>query len=141
MWVFCKDGFFSVVQHNTDANILQIRGRVRADLENLAEAVGYSSEDVFEIAGADYLYRINLPRGTFGGYMLEAVDELTYTTNVKGTLSGDDKERGRAMMGVWDSMARLQPVPPYAGGPDQGFAVMDDDFSDLADDADFDGVE
>lgn len=113
MWIFTTDGFFSVVQHKDDSNILQIRGRVRADLENLAGKVGYDSDDVFEIDGADYLYRLNLPRGTFAGYMLEAVDDITYTTDVKGTLSKDDKPRKRALMSIWRAMSKLQPRPPY----------------------------
>lgn len=107
MWIFTKDGFYSAVQHNQDASMLQVRARRQDDLERLAAALECDA-DIIAMDDADYRYRMNVRRDEFAGYMVEAVDDITYTTNVKGTLARGDSARQHAMMDVWSAMYRLQ---------------------------------
>lgn len=108
MWIFTVDGFYSVVQHNKNSDMVQIRARRRDDLERLSVATGVDSADIIKIDDADYRWRLNVHREDFADYTSRAVYNIRYETNVKGTLSRNDKKRKSAMMDVWRAMYKLQ---------------------------------
>lgn len=113
MWIFTRDGFYSAVQHNEKSDLLQVRARRRDDLERLAAALGYRDAPIIEMREADYRWRLNVDRDDFAGYMVEAVHDIDYETNVKGTLSRNDSSRSHAMMDVWGAMYRMQVDEAY----------------------------
>ncbi len=145
MWIFNTDGFFSVVQHNSKPDIVQVRARVRTDLESLKAAIDNEDDkdlglqpldcdDIVEMRDADYRFRMDVDRLAFAEYMLESVMHVDYTTDVKGNLAGGDKRRKDAMMNVWHAMHRLQ-------DDEAQHSLSDDDFFDLLDQDDDDETD
>lgn len=115
MWIFTRDGFFSVTQNTrTDDNTLMVRARVETDLEKFLQRIKLDTE-IIETPKSDYRYRVIVPRGLWVKYLTEMVGDLDYT-NVKDTLAPmkTEAQRHSAMMGCWTAMARLQPGGAYA---------------------------
>lgn len=111
MWLMNKNGFFSLVQHNQDEDVLMIRARVRADLE---EAFPDDIDQIVETIDGDYRYRISLPREQVKQYVASTLDDLTYTSHAKEEMSaGKEPGRIRAYMSVWSTLGDLQPGGPY----------------------------
>lgn len=97
-----------------------VRARVRADLDRLAtklEAANVKLDPVIESSPlADYRYRLIVPRGAWGEYLVSAANDIDYT-NVKDTLAPMKTEslRHKAMMACWSAMHALQPSRPWPG--------------------------
>lgn len=150
MWVFTKEGFFSVTlnQRDESGDTLLVRARVRGDLVNLIDYVEdmdqeaasacFDDDPIIETPHADYRYRVVMPRYWWGYYLSMVVDDLDYT-NVKDTLAPMSTESVRhgAMMGVWASMGRLQPGGPYGEGYWDPHVDVPDDYQPSL----FDGVD
>lgn len=110
MWIFTKDGFFSVTYNKRDDDgTLMVRARVREDLERVRLLLGLDAE-VIESKRSDYRYRLIMSRGAWEIYVSQAVRDIDYT-NVKDTLAPmkTDPERHRAMLKCWSAMYALQP--------------------------------
>ncbi len=103
MWIMTKDGFFSVVRHKDDPTKMMVRVRVREDLVK-----AFGNEDIVEDDKADYRFRKAV--GTFDVmvYMSQSVENIDYTTNVKGTIDQGDSDRHRALYETWDAWYTLQ---------------------------------
>lgn len=111
MWIFTKEGFFSVVA-TSEPDELMVRARVREDLENYIDFMGaVPGPEIIETPHADYRYRIITARDEWAEYVSAAASDLDYT-NVKGTI-GRGAARHRAMMRVWGAMGNLQDGGPY----------------------------
>ena len=110
MWVINKSGFFSVVQHNKDADVLMIRARV---VDDLVRAFPDDTDKIVEMESADYRYRISLPRKEVEAWMLEELDDVTYTSHAKEEMSKGKPGRHAAYMRVWGILGDLQPGGPY----------------------------
>lgn len=148
MWLFTREGFFSVVQDKGDFMKLVVRTRRRGDLERLSIALN-THLDIIEGAGTDYQYRAVVDRVAFRDYMAEGIDGIDYTTGVKDKIDCGENDRHTAMYRVWSAMMSLQPVDNAWGslaasyGHD-GPTAWDDStsrFDDYFDDADFDPDE
>ena len=108
MWIFTKEGFFSVVEDKyCGKDELMVRARVKSDLVRLAQKMDISF-DILVIDHSDYRYRGKIARTVWENYCSLSAAEIDYS-NVKGTISGDDHERSDAYMGVWSSLFSLQP--------------------------------
>jgi hypothetical protein len=112
MWVFSKEGFFSIVKKDCEADQLLVRARIRGDLENILRPIvkaGYGPFTVVEVPHADYRYRVVLPAWMVGDYLGAAVDAIDYD-NFKNSLPTNEnrRERSAAYMEVWAAMRHWQ---------------------------------
>jgi hypothetical protein len=107
MWVFTKQGFYSVVQDRYDPAVLLVRARVRGDIERL-----WPTAKVVEDEGADYAYRARLSRAAVSRTLAQAIKEIDYE-NYKSSIK--DHRRTPWYLMVWDSMLRMQDALGRAG--------------------------
>jgi hypothetical protein len=109
MWLFSKQGFFSVVRHVHLPDHLLVRARLREDADRLARLLAETAGRPFTplvTPNADYRYRLEVPRADFARVMVRLVEELDYG-NFKLAVHGDPA-RDRAYGRVWSIMAELQ---------------------------------
>jgi hypothetical protein len=103
MWIFTKEGFFSVVQDDyCAADELMVRARWRKDLVRLADRLGLKKK-ILAINHADYQYRMKVRRLVWADYCCQAALGVDYS-NVKGTIAQGDKKRSRAYMDAWGAL-------------------------------------
>jgi hypothetical protein len=108
MWLFLPFGFYSIVQHRLDSNVLLVRARARADLVALLEYVGLRAP-IQRTPEADYPYRVSLPReelgqvlSDFAGYALDYENFKAEVARVQGTV------RAHAYHRVWDALRVIE---------------------------------
>ena len=109
MWLFCKQGFFSVVRHSYRPGHLLVRARLAQDADNLARLLAEQTGRPFAplvTPDADYRYRLEVPREDFARALVRLVEDLDYP-NFKLAVHGD-AGRDRAYGRVWSVMAELQ---------------------------------
>lgn len=142
MWLFTKEGFFSVVKNEgADEDEVLIRARVDEDLTRLIEFIGRDIGDEFkdfyrwEDTYSDYRYRLVVRREVFARYMSEAVMDIDYT-NVKDSIDQDSEERHSAMMQVWGAMMTLQPDGGWSGYKNDRESGLFEEVHDLEGEAD-----
>ncbi|MCB8988116.1 MAG: hypothetical protein H6661_10255 [Ardenticatenaceae bacterium] len=109
MWLATKFGFFSVVAHRDDPDLVLVRGRSRDDLEQLRGFAEGRDVDVPEIVTSlwgDYCCRIFMPRAAWehlGAALTADIDYPNFKQQVHG-----DPERDAAYMQMWSIMRRFQ---------------------------------
>jgi len=113
MWIIAKSGFVSLVQHNTDSNLIRARARRR---EHLVATFDLTDDEVIDLGpnAPDYRWHCDIPRDEAATVLMDAVMALDYTSHVKEEVSGPDNVMHRAMMSCWSALYRLQrpdPVP------------------------------
>lgn len=106
MWIYTKNGFYSVVQDKNDPDYLIVRARVKGDLEALCEGLGFNTT-IKETPDNDYRYRIKMPRVMVSHLVSLSVSEINYP-NFKDSIS--DKRRSPYYGSVWSAMALMQDV-------------------------------
>lgn len=106
MWLFTKDGFFSIVHKDCGADEVLVRARVRVDLKRLIDSMGVEVK-ILKNVGSDYQFRIVVKKSDFASYVTQYVNSLDYD-NFKNTLQRGDSLRHSAYTGVWVSMMRMQ---------------------------------
>lgn len=106
MWLFTQNGFFSIVAHRDEPEILIVRARVRGDIERY-----WPREKVFMTPGFDYLYRAFIPKEVVAGTIGKIVLDVDYGS-YKGSLA--DKRRGPWYVSVWSAMCHMQQALKYA---------------------------
>lgn len=105
MWIFTKDGFYSIVEKkDAPEGRLVVRSRVKADLERLMKKSGFDTH--ISESGRDYPYRIYIPRDLLADYLARAVFSLHYD-NFKDMVQKKDPERERIYERVWVELFRL----------------------------------
>ena len=108
MWIFCKFGFFSAVQHRDKPNTLLVRGRFDGDLDRLLNSL--SPEDrtlcspVAETPNADYFYRMEMPKHIFAKAVGEIAEEIDYGNFKDSVHEGNRSPRDAAYMGCWSEL-------------------------------------
>ena len=111
MWVFNKDGFFSVVfDRECSRDELMIRARCREDLVRLAKKMkGYlDDKDIAEFDIADYRFRMKVNKNLWADYMRQSALDIDYA-NVKESIAPKtDKPRQNAYFDVWTTLYRWQ---------------------------------
>lgn len=114
MWIFCKLGFFSAVQHRDKPDTLLVRGRFSGDLDRLHRSL--SSEDrelcspVTETPNADYLYRMEMPKRVFAKAVGEIAGEIDYGNFKDSVHEGYSSPRDAAYMGCWAELRHGQEI-------------------------------
>jgi len=109
MWLATKFGFFSVVAHRDDPDLVLVRARSRDDLEQLrgfAEGRDICTPLIILTATADYCCRIIVARSDWDRLGAALVADIDYT-NFKQQVHGDP-ERDAAYMQMWSIMRRFQ---------------------------------
>ena len=106
MWLLLKDAFFSVVDKASKPGCLVVRARRPGDLERY-----FPDAVIKKTVGNDYLFRAEISREEVARVVGEYVMNIT-ASNFKDSVT--DRKLHDAYMGVWHTMARLQPVPPYS---------------------------
>jgi hypothetical protein len=112
MWIMSKTGFISIVQHNDSPDDLLVRARALEDLEDFLEPASHPpaslSYDIQYDPAADYWFRVVVPRDVVATLVADQIDDLDYTTNVKGNCDKGDQARHSAMMSCWSAFNRFQ---------------------------------
>lgn len=115
MWVFTTKGFFSVVEHKNDPNLVVIRARVRKDVDSikmLFEELGLKASDILESLDSDYRYRIFANRIDWASLMTKLISDMDYTNFKNAVYETDSFEirdkRHEAYLDIWAIMHELQ---------------------------------
>lgn len=110
MWVFSKFGFFSVVQAKSEPGRVQVRARVKDDLQRLSafasESVAIPMPAIITTPHADYAYRIVIEQSDWVKVAAAIAADIDYT-NFKSAVHGE-ANRDAAYMQVWSAMNELQ---------------------------------
>jgi hypothetical protein len=119
MWIFTKDGYFSIVQKGGAPNTLMVRARVRPDLEILADKLHLGPAAIIDTPDGDYAHRLLVDKEAFARYLANSVHSLDYP-NFKATVNHPDHLRHRAYMRVWESLFNWQHVFKKRGSSTHG---------------------
>lgn len=103
MWLMTKQGFYSVVQHRDDPDVVLVRARAQKDIEALREQI--PDLDIYSDPHADYLWRAEVSREDWQAALVEFAEAIDYD-NYKNAVQS--KEHKTLYMQVWSTMLRLQ---------------------------------
>ncbi len=109
MWIFCKQGFVSIVQHRHLPGKLLVRARARPDLENFVrvlDEISGKEHSIQETPRADYRFRTVACKRTVARAMARIAVDIDYP-NFKDAAHGD-RVRDSAYIRVWRAMADFQ---------------------------------
>lgn len=115
MWVISETGFVSLVEDRDDPTKLQVRGRVREDIEAM-----FPEAEVYDLPGADYLHRARVNRKQVADTIRDAILTIDYTSHFKDhaiQTSPPNPERLNALYGCWEALAGMQAYRPYSRVP------------------------
>ncbi len=110
MWLQTTDGFFSVVEHRDNDELVLIRARAREDLENLTryEAEGFEDQHIIEDLRADYQWRLIVPRAAWLEVLTKLTNEIDYDNFKDAVKAKQGQERASLYMSIWGILRRLQ---------------------------------
>lgn len=112
MWIFCKYGFFSAVQHTDKPDTLLVRARFKGDLDRLIKAM---TPEEYNLSGkpkvqftpdADYRYRAEIRKIVFAELIRETAEDIDYP-NFKDAMH-DGTVRDTAYMNCWRALWAAQ---------------------------------
>lgn len=109
MWLATKQGFFSVVQHRDNPEIMLVRARSKKDLEcllALAQECELEMPAIVETPTSDYACRLFVERETWESLAIALVMGIDYP-NFKAAVHGDPA-RDQAYMQMWSAMRTFQ---------------------------------
>jgi ADP-ribosylglycohydrolase len=100
MWLFSKNGFFSIVQHRDDHEQVLVRARVKKDLVEI-----FPEDRIIHTSGADYHWRVYSTKKEMGEILLKQMTELDYP-NFKGRIgkTPNQKDKLEAYHQIWSVM-------------------------------------
>lgn len=107
MWIFTKQGFYSVVQDFRDPSMLLVRARTRDDLERLSGGLR-GRPDILTTPDADYPYRLLAAREDFASWLASSAAAVDYT-NFKAAVAQSMGPARSGLYGkVWSAMRELE---------------------------------
>lgn len=106
MWLFCKSGFFSAVEHWGKPGVIHLRARFVGDLERLCAAHGLDAGGIVETPEGDYRFRMDLDREVWARVAAEEARAIDYP-NFKAAVH-DGSARDEAYFMAWSAMRRGQ---------------------------------
>jgi len=109
MWIFTRDGFFSVAATKfCQPGEVAVRARKKEHLESLIARHGLKA-DILTFPEADYRYRIQIPREEWGKALQnEAVDLDYHSFKDAMADAGASADYLRAMFSTWDIIHKIQ---------------------------------
>jgi len=111
MWIFTTDGFFSITKE-INGNRIQVRSRLRSDMDNFIKSIG-GIHEIHKDIGTDYRFRIFVDKRHVDYYLKKYVKNLGYS-NFKNEVSRKRKDKktiSRILSyyhDVWNSMWNMQ---------------------------------
>lgn len=118
MWTATVDGFLSAVQHNTDPDLLVVRGRVKADVRALAAYTVTATHEptdadtlIVSYPLSDYPWRVIIPREVYADYVRAQAMAVGYP-NFKGAVAKVSPPHARAYANVWTDLLVLENTDP-----------------------------
>jgi hypothetical protein len=118
MWLFIRQGFYSVVRDKADARLIQVRARIEDDLEGLTgfvrNKVGAELPTIISTPNADYAYRVVVAEALWVKIASALANDIDYA-NFKDEVHGED-DRDAAYMKIWSAMNDLQRKRNRSGG-------------------------
>jgi len=110
MWLFTRHGFYSVVQDKANDRHVQVRARIKDDLEGLTrfvhKAMGAELSAIISTPNADYSYRIVVEKVLWVKIAATLASDIDYT-NFKDEIHGEE-DRDVTYLKVWSAMNELQ---------------------------------
>lgn len=108
MWLFTRHGFFSITRSQQEPDKLQVRARVRRDLENLQTLTGLSG-GILETPTADYRWRVIVTPEQAEPIVQQLAKDITYA-NFKSSVAArpDQTSRSDDLHEIWDIHRRWQ---------------------------------
>lgn len=106
MWVFTRDGFFSVVKKGCETDEVMVRARQKSDLVELGTRLNFTL-CIQTDTGTDYAFRAVLKKSDWAGYLADEAMHLDYE-NFKGALSNKDHARQTAYCQCWKALLDWQ---------------------------------
>ena len=109
MWLFNRDGFFSVVNHDNIDECVLVRARFEGDLENMITHLCCSVvvlTEVMHTPDHDYPYRVIIQKTAWAKYVSDSAEGIDYT-NFKDAVvpfGTEDRERSDKYHEVWAVM-------------------------------------
>lgn len=107
MWLFLKEGFYSVVKNdNCQSGEVAVRARCHADIDKLRARLLADYEfdaKIIDTPKADYACRVFVPKELMAKLMAKAVMDIDYD-NFKGTIPSKDRLRHDAYFQCWEAM-------------------------------------
>lgn len=109
MWIFNRDGFFSVAATKfCQPGHVAIRSRKKEHLESLMSRHGIEAE-ILVFPEADYRFRIQIPKSDWGRVMQEEAMSLDYNSFKDAMAdSGASADYLRAMFSIWATVHKIQ---------------------------------
>lgn len=90
MWVFNEDGFFSVIEHKDNPDLLMVRSRQEQHLKAFLLRVYAGSHTLIDMGNkiigpgdGDYAYRVICTKNVWAGYLVAYVDSSSIEKGVK----------------------------------------------------------
>ena len=115
MWLFTQDGFLSIVRHRDDPEVLLVRARDRASLEEFGAKVGLPAAEIVTLPETDYRYRIVCGDGAVLSFLAQTVRELDYP-NFKARVSQTRGPRWHSLLlRIWSATRSLQASEARSG--------------------------
>lgn len=117
MWLFTTQGFYSVVEHRDDPQLLIVRSRAREDLEALREQI--PELELIEDDQADYQWRAIVTREQWDTAVSELTEGIDYP-NFKDAVRDSQGDARSFLYGeIWLILRQLQEdLPIQTGGRD-----------------------
>ncbi len=122
MWIFTRDGFFSIAANTFCApGEVAVRSRRREHLEHLMARHGVEAP-ILVFENADYRYRIQIPKTLWGEILRQEAESLDYGSFKEAMdQSVQDSDYMRAMSATWGAIHKIQmnalPEAEAEGGP------------------------
>lgn len=107
MWVFCKEGFFSAVEHLGDKSKILLRARLKGDLERLFAKNGIDAE-VEATPEADYAFRATISKSDWTKVMAATAADIDYCNFKDRVHERSCGIRNDAYMNIWCDIREAQ---------------------------------
>lgn len=108
MWLFTRHGFYSLTRSADEPGKLQVRARVRRDLENLQSLTGLAGS-ILETPVADYRWRWIVTPADAEAITCRLTHDITYS-NFKSTVAKqpDQSTKLAGLHDIWEIHHRWQ---------------------------------
>lgn len=101
MWIFTQDGFISAVNNNEVPGKLTVRSR---DKESLALIATLTDQDIKQVDGRDYPYRVYATKEQYAEFLALHVENLDYPNFKDQVKKNRGYEFASACGRVWEAM-------------------------------------
>jgi hypothetical protein len=106
MWLLTTRGFYSVVTHPEDPELVLVRARVEDDLRALRDIA--PGLEPWHDPQADYAWRAEMPRDEWAATAAALAEEIDYRNFKAAVAVRQGAGRARLYSRVWEELRRLQ---------------------------------